>query len=50
MYPTSPCKAYLALGMAPGTLAKLEARAKQAGKTMDDVTIRGGHSDPLGGK
>ena len=39
MYPTSPCKAYLALGMAPGTPAKLEARAREAGKTLDDVTI-----------
>ena len=39
MYPTSPCKAYLALGMAPGNPVKLEATVRQAGKTMDDVTI-----------
>ena len=39
MYPTSANKAFLALGMAPGNPAKLEARAKLAGKNLDDVTI-----------
>ncbi len=39
MYPTSTNKAFLALGMAPGNPAKLEARAKLAGKNLDDVTI-----------
>ena len=39
MYPTGPCTAYLALGMAPGNPVKLEATVRQAGKTMDDVTI-----------
>ena len=39
MYPTSANKAFLALGMAPGNPAKLEARAKLEGKNLDDVTI-----------
>ena len=39
MYPTSANKAFLALGMAPGNPAKLEARAKLESKNLDDVTI-----------
>ena len=39
MYPAGPSTAFLTLGMAPGNPARLEATVKQAGKTMEDVTI-----------
>ena len=48
MYPSGPCTAYLALGMAPGNPLKLEATVRQAGKTMDDVKLfKGGRGTAL---
>ena len=39
MYPTGASTAFLTLGMAPGNPARLDATVKQAGKTLEDVTI-----------